>query len=114
MYHKPNFSSQILRISFIYHKNQYLVVNIKGMVVILYLYLVNKDVSFTFEHPQKEDLYMFGCKIIVYYLTSVKLVTVYVLFATKAGMDLAAYFLPANATMYPPYESCHVKCVILS
>lgn len=35
-------------------------------------------------------------------LTSVKLVTVYVLFATKAGIDLAAYFLPAYATMYPP------------
>ena len=29
----------------------------------------------------------------------------YVLFATKAGIDLAAYFLPANATIYPPYES---------
>lgn len=35
-------------------------------------------------------------------LTRVKLVTIYVLFATKAGGDLAAYFRPANATMYPP------------
>lgn len=31
--------------------------------------------------------------------TSVKLVTMYVLFATKAGRDLAAYFRPANATI---------------
>jgi hypothetical protein len=34
-------------------------------------------------------------------LTSVKLVTVNVLFATKAGGDLAAYFRPANATINP-------------
>lgn len=40
-----------------------------------------------------------------YIFTKVKLVTMYVLFATKAGGDLAAYFRPANATMYPPYES---------
>jgi len=32
-------------------------------------------------------------------LTRVKLVTVYVPFATKAGGDLAAYLLPANATI---------------
>jgi hypothetical protein len=32
-------------------------------------------------------------------LTRVKLVTVYELFATKAGGDLAAYFRPANATI---------------
>lgn len=40
-----------------------------------------------------------------YIFTKVKLVTMYVLFATKAGGDLAAYLRPANATMYPPYES---------
>ena len=39
-------------------------------------------------------------------LTRVKLVMVYVLFATKARGDLAAYFRPAKATMYPPTLSC--------
>jgi hypothetical protein len=39
-------------------------------------------------------------------LTRVKLVTLYVLFATKAGRDLAAYFRPANATIYPPKSPC--------
>lgn len=37
-------------------------------------------------------------------LTRVKLVTIYVLFATKAGVDLAAYFRPANATIYPLFS----------
>jgi len=32
----------------------------------------------------------------------------WVLFATKAGGDLAAYFEPAKATMKPPYESCKI------
>lgn len=34
--------------------------------------------------------------------TSVKLVMAYELLPTKTGEDLAAYFLPANATMNPP------------
>jgi hypothetical protein len=36
-----------------------------------------------------------------YLLTRVKLVTMYEPFATKAGVDLEAYFRPENATIYP-------------
>lgn len=37
--------------------------------------------------------------------TRVKPVTVYELLLTKTGGDLAAYFLPAKATMYPPADA---------
>jgi hypothetical protein len=36
--------------------------------------------------------------------TRVKPVTVYEVLATNTGVDLAAYFFPAKATMYPPEE----------
>jgi hypothetical protein len=35
--------------------------------------------------------------------TRVKLVMTLVVSATNIGRDLAAYFCPANATIYPPY-----------
>lgn len=38
-------------------------------------------------------------------ITRVKLVTMKELFATNAGGDLAAYFEPAKATIFPPAES---------
>jgi hypothetical protein len=37
--------------------------------------------------------------------TSVKLDTVTEVLDTNIGIDLAAYFLPANATMNPPAEA---------
>jgi hypothetical protein len=37
--------------------------------------------------------------------TRVKLDTVTEELETKTGGDLAAYFLPANATIYPPAEA---------
>lgn len=43
-----------------------------------------------------------AARFVVYLLTRVKLVTVYVELETKASEDLAAYFRPANATIYPP------------
>lgn len=39
------------------------------------------------------------CRVRVMDRTRVKLVTVYELLLTKTGGDLAAYFLPAKATM---------------
>ena len=38
--------------------------------------------------------------------TKVKLVMMCVLSATNNGGDLAAYFLPAKATIYPPDITC--------
>lgn len=37
-------------------------------------------------------------------VTNVKLVIMFVFSTTSVGSDLAAYFLPAKATIYPPDE----------
>lgn len=59
------------------------------------------------EHEEHPSLFQYKFCSLPFWnsITNVKLVTMYVLFATKAGIDLAAYFLPANATIYPPTES---------
>lgn len=59
-----------------------------------------KSPSYSQLQNQKLNLLVQGFTILI--LTSVKLVMVYVLFATNAGIERAAYFLPANATIYPP------------
>jgi hypothetical protein len=43
-----------------------------------------------------------GIVVHLWFHTRVKLETVYEELDTKVGTDRAAYFLPANATMYPP------------
>jgi hypothetical protein len=49
----------------------------------------------------------------LWYHTRVKLDTVTEELETKTGKDLAAYFLPANATMYPPAEAYNIQRILV-